>query len=133
SEVLRTTSPIADLSWSTTGDYLVATTDLPDVGLVVVERATRRTATIPRPAAALSIRFVAMPGGRALPADGIVAADPAPTPTPEPAAENVACVAGLLSAWVAVEGGQEIAHAQHLVRTADGGMRVVATMPALDL
>jgi hypothetical protein len=133
SDVFTGADSIADVDWSAAGDYLVVTTDQPRSGLTIVERASGRTVVVPQVEPALYVRFVAMPGGVALPPKPLPAAEPTPTPTPGPSGADVPHVAGILAGWVDESTGRLVVHAQRLVPTEAGGLRVATELPPVDL
>jgi hypothetical protein len=124
---------IADVHWSTAGDYLIVTTDRPSSRLTVVERATGRSVRLPPIEPVLSVRFVGMPGGAALPPQPLPATEPTATPPPGPSGDDVTDFAGLLAGWVDGSGGRNVLHAQRLVPTSAGGLRVAAEIQPIDL
>ncbi|HET7472132.1 MAG TPA: hypothetical protein VFJ71_03305 [Candidatus Limnocylindrales bacterium] len=132
SDVFTADVPIADVGWSTAGDYLVVTTDQPKSALTVVERATGRSVAIPTTGPIQFVRFVAMPGGIALPDAPLPASEPTPTPTPGPSGADVAGFSGVLAGWVDDSTGRYLVRAQRLVPTDGGGVRVAADMPPID-
>jgi hypothetical protein len=133
SDVFTGADSIADVDWSTAGDYLAVTTDQPTSGLTIVERATGRTVAVPPVEPSLYVRFVAMPGGLPLPPEPLPAAEPTPTPTPGPSGADVTAFEGVLAGWVDGSSGRSVVHAQRLVPTEAGGIRVAADLPPIDL
>jgi hypothetical protein len=112
---------------------LIVTTDQPKAGLTVVERASGRSVAIPTGGPIQFVRFVAMPGGVPLPAEPLPVSEPTPAPTPGPSGADVAGFDGFVAGWVDDSTGRFLAHAQRLVPTEAGGLRVSADMPPIDL
>jgi hypothetical protein len=125
--------PIADFGWSAAGDYLAVATDRPGPNLTVVEAATGRSVLIPQPDPVAQSLFVRIVGGVPLPDTPLPVDEPGPSPTPAASGPDVAGFPGLLQAWVAeTPDGHRILHLESLVPT-DGGIRVAAAMPVIDL
>ena len=133
SEAFTGADSIADVDWSTAGDYLVVTTDQPASGLTIVERATGRSVAIPPVEPALYTRFVGMPGGSPLPAEPLPASEPSASPPPAPSGADVTDFDGVLAGWVDGSSGRNVLHAQRLVPTSAGGLRVAAGIRPIDL
>jgi hypothetical protein len=98
----------------------------------VVELATGRSWRFPRSSGR---RIDPAPGRRrrAAPAAALPQVEPTPTPTPAPAGPDVAAAPVIASAWIEAAGGRVRLHLDRLVPTSEGGMRVAASMPAIDL
>jgi hypothetical protein len=132
SEIFSSDDSISDLAWSPDGAYVLVSTYGPPQRLTLVERSTGRSVSLPLPPVA-DAHLVAVAGGGALPAEPLPATEPAAAPTPAPAGGDVAGMPGLLASWLATENGHLIAHAERLVPTERGGVRVAAGMPPIDL
>jgi hypothetical protein len=132
SDIFSSESTVNAVSWSADGAFLLVRTDDPADPLTVVERASGRGVTLPLPRIA-DAHFVAMPAGPPLPPAALPADEPGPTPTPAPSGPDVGGFPPLLLSWTAPEDGRLVAHAQRVVPTDDGGIRVAADMPPIDL
>jgi hypothetical protein len=132
SDVFSADDSVSEIRWSADGAYLLIATGNPADPLTVVERSTGRGVTLPLPRI-VDAHFVAMPSGPALPPTALPAEEPAPTPAAGPSGPDVAGVPPLLDSWTSPEGGRLVAHAERLVPTEGGGVRVVAEMPPIDL
>ena len=133
SELFSGPDSISDFSWSAGGDYLAVATDRRGPILTIVERATGRSVELPRSDAVAQLLLVRIIGGVALPEPPLPASEPSPSPTLGPSGPDIAGFGGLLSGWVDRSGGREVGHVVRLVPTENGGLRVAATMPPLDL
>jgi hypothetical protein len=133
-EVFSSEDSISEFGWSDSGDYLVVGTDHPEANLTLIERATGRTVAIPQYDAVAQSLFVRVLGGIPLPASPLPASEPRPTPTASGGTVDVAGFAGLYRAWTETdESGAGSVHAERIVPTEDGGVRVVAAMPDIEL
>jgi hypothetical protein len=132
SNVFTGDAPISDLGWSADGAYLLVTTDGPPQSLWVVERTSGRTVRLPLPAFA-EAHLVRVLGGVPLPPDALPAVEPSPSPTAGPSGGDVTKAPGLLASWIETANGRLVAHAQRLVPTEGGGIRVAASMPPIPL
>jgi hypothetical protein len=124
---------VADIEWSDDGSFLGVTGDTPGANLWLVERATGRRVALPigeRVAQSLIVRIV---GGTPLPPAALPAAEPTPTPTPPPAGPDIAAAPALAAAWFDTSGTVAKLHVERLVPTQDGGLRVAAVMPPIDV
>ncbi|HET7029283.1 MAG TPA: hypothetical protein VFI34_02135 [Candidatus Limnocylindrales bacterium] len=130
-DVFDTDDSITDLAWSSDGRRLLISTYGPPSRLWIVEPATGRSVDLPLPEVA-DAHLLALVGDEPLPS-GETPALPAPTPTPPPAGDDVAGIPTLLSTWLDTASGRLVARAQRLVPTEDGGVRVAADMPGIDL
>ncbi len=126
-------APIADFKWSDRADYLAIATDRRGPNITILERASGRSVELPGGSDASQFLIVRIVGGTPLPAAPLPATEPSPTPTAAPSGADVAAFNGALSGWVDRTGSTQIAHVERLVPTADGGLRVAAAMPPLDL
>ena len=133
SDIFSGPDPVADFGWSAAGDYLAVATDRTGPNLTVVERATGRTVTLPQPDRVAQSLFVRIIGGTPLPANPLPAADPVPSATAGPSGPDVAGFDGVLSGWVEDVGARRIARVVRLLPTEGGGVRVVASMPPIDV
>jgi hypothetical protein len=132
SDIFSSDSTVSDVAWSADGAYLLVRTDDPADPLTVVERSSGRGVTLPLPRIA-DAHFVAMPAGPPLPATALPAGEPGPTPTPAPSGPDIAGFPPLLLSWTAREDGRLVGHAQRVVPTEGGGIRVAAEMPPIHL
>ena len=126
--------PIADFGWSAGGDYLGVATDRPGPNLTVIETGTGRSVLLPQPDPVAQSLLVRIVGGRPLPTVALPADEPKPTPTPGPSGPDVAGFGGMLSAWIErTATDTDVLHVQRVVPTDEGGLRVAASMPPVEL
>jgi hypothetical protein len=127
---------IADVLWSVAGDYLGVATDqatTPVARLSVVERSSGRFVSLPIVGPVAEASLVRIVGGVPLPAVALPAAEPSLAPTPAPAGPDLAGAPAVASVWTDIANGREILHAQRLVPTSEGGIRVVGSLTPVDL
>jgi hypothetical protein len=132
-ELWHGTDSAAAFAWSADGTDLVVATGAAGGSISVVERATGRVVDLPRPADAAQILLVRMIGGVPLPEVALPAAEPTPTPTAAPSGGDLAGAPAVASAWLDPATGSLVLHAERLVPTSAGGMRVAASMTPVDL
>jgi len=133
SDLFSGADPIGDFEWSDGGDYLAVATDRRGPNITIVERATGRVVELPHPDVVAQLLVVRMVGGVPLPVAPLPAVEPTASPSAAPAGGDVAGFGGLLSAWVDRTGDRQAVHVDRLVPTVDGGLRVAAAMPPLDV
>jgi hypothetical protein len=132
STILDAASPVADVTWSADGSYVVVTTDIPDAGLTIVERASGRTVRIPQASSEGELHLVAMAGGIPLP-ENPLAPEPSPSPSGGGSGPDVAGFPGLLEGWTDASTGRVLVHAERRVPTEDGSLRTVSAMAPIDV
>ena len=126
------TDPVSAFAWSADGRDLVVSTYAGGGSIALVERTTGRIVDIPRPPDIADMLFVGLVGDMPLP-EVALPAEPTPVPTPGPSGADLAGAPAVAAAWVEAGTGSLILHAERLVPTSAGGMRVTGSMTPVEL